>query len=142
MKGMIFNITFNSEPAYLPIIRSMVRGISSHNIENEGLIEDIELSVHEALTNVMCHAYENEPNHQVSLSVGWSNEDITFEIRDTGHASLVPFAPPPVDESTILDIESLLECGRGLFFIYQLMDEISYTSERGENTLLLRKHFS
>lgn len=137
---MILNITFKSDPSYLPIIRSVIRSVSSHKTNDPVLIGDIELSIHEALANVIGYAYRNEPNHQVNVSVGWSNEDIFFEIRDTGHPSLVPFTPP-LPELGEIEIEDLMECGRGLFFIYRLMDEISYTNERGGNTLLLRKRF-
>lgn len=141
MKEMILTITFKSDPSYLPIIRSVIRGISSHKTSDPVLIGDIELSIHEALANVIGYAYRNEPNHRVNLSVSWSNEDIFFEIRDTGQASLIPFAPP-LPELGEIEIEDLMECGRGLFFIYRLMDEISYINEKGGNTLLLRKHFA
>lgn len=139
MKNFLINLTFESELSYLPVLRQVVRVISSAKITDQQQLEDIELSIHEALANVICHAYNSESNHQIGLSLTLSDEEIIIQIHDSGHASAIPYAPKnnAYDETSI---ENLPENGFGVFLITQLMDEVSYKSEKGENVLLLRKN--
>ena len=132
------HVSFKSRYSYLPLVRSVVRGISSHKTADIQQLEDIELSVHEALSNIIRHGYEEEPNHLIEMSVGLSDHDIWIRIRDSGHVTIAPLNPVLVIPQHF-DLESLSESGRGLFLIYQLMDEVSYSSQNGENILQLRK---
>lgn len=136
---MFITLTFDSELIYLPILRKAIRAICSHLTEKNECLDEIELAVHEALSNVIYHAYKNEAGHPVTVIIGLMNGDITIEIRDHGITSLMPFSPLAL-EYDIFNIEELRESGRGLFFIHQLMDEVSYKRQLGENSLLLRKH--
>lgn len=140
MNDMSVKVIFESHLAYLPILRKAVRGICSGIIENnEECLQDIDLCLNEAIANVICHAYKNEPGHEIQVVVALYSHDIVIQIIDKGLKN--PKTNNPGEPEKVEDIEALSESGRGLFLMHQLMDEVSYTTKDGKNTLLLRKHF-
>lgn len=138
MNAMMMTITFESKFIYLPVVRKVIRGIGSDRTSNEQYLNDIELSVHEALSNVIDHAYNHEPHHQIELTITWSDQEIVIQIRDTGIQTLVPLSPI-LQDFDVNNLESIAENGRGLFFIYHLMDDVTYARKKGVNILILRK---
>lgn len=137
MNDISIKITFESKLDYLPLLRKTIRSVCSCVINNEQYLQDIELAVNEALSNVICHAYQSKPGHEIQVTVALYSKEVTIQIIDKGLTNL---KDPPSLEYDVHDIETLSESGRGLFFIHQLMDEVTYKNEKGENILLLRKH--
>ena len=145
MKEIVDNITvkviIESKMTHLPLLRQTVRGICSNVIDNEKIFQDIDLSLNEALSNVIFHAYQNEPDHEIQITVTLYPEQVVFEIVDLGLKNLnINSTIPSFDEDSI-DIDSLAESGRGMFLIHQLMDEVIYKPEADKNILILRKRF-
>lgn len=137
---MFFKVIFESNLAYLPILRKAIRGICSSVIEdNEECLQDIDLCLNEALSNVICHAYQNEPGHEIQVCVALYSGEIVIQIIDIGLKN--PQTAKPELNQEIGDIESLSESGRGMFILHQLMDEVTYSTEGSKNILLMRKHF-
>ena len=97
----------------------------------------IELCTVEAVTNVIEHAYENQPGHPVEIRVTAKGGQLVLQIQDRGHTraasvtTTLNFDP--------LDIPSLPEGGMGLFLINSLMDEVMYVSHQGTNVLTMTK---
>lgn len=139
MNEMSVKVIFESKLAYLPLLRKAVRGICTGILAgNENYLEDIDLCLNEAISNVICHAYQNEPGHEIQLIIALYPHDIVFQIIDIGLKNSNTEEPQP---ENIQEIQSLSESGRGLFLIHQLMDEVVYKTEEGKNILVLRKHF-
>lgn len=96
----------------------------------------IELCVVEAVTNVVRHAYGEEPGHEVDVRMALG-EKLRFEIRDRGRTMPQDCLEasrqlPEIDAS---HLENLSEGGRGLFLLQAIMEDVRYTSTAGGNCL-------
>ena len=97
----------------------------------------IELSVEEAVDNVVQYAYEGGIGW---LEAGTSLDDkslvLTIELRDAG----VPFNPLEKDDPDItLSAKERPIGGLGIYLCKQMMDSISYRYEDGNNVLVMTK---
>ena len=97
----------------------------------------IELSVEEAVENVVQYAYEGGIGW---LEAGTSLDDkslvLTIELRDAG----VPFNPLEKDDPDItLPVKERPVGGLGIYLCKQMMDSISYRYEDGNNVLVMTK---
>ena len=97
----------------------------------------IELSVEEAVDNVVQYAYEGGIGW---LEAGTSLDDkslvLTIELRDAG----VPFNPLEKDDPDItLSAKERPVGGLGIYLCKQMMDSISYRYEGGNNVLVMTK---
>ena len=97
----------------------------------------IELSVEEAVDNVVQYAYEGGIGW---LEAGTSLDDkslvLTIELRDAG----VPFNPLEKDDPDItLSAKERPVGGLGIFLCKQMMDSISDRYEDGNNVLVMTK---
>lgn len=133
-------ISLESKLVNLPLLRKMIRGLCSNFIYEEQVFQDIELSLNEALSNIINHAYKQEPGHEIQIIVTIYPTEVVFQIIDVGEkileiASLIP------QDASLEDIDSISEQGRGLFLIHQLMDKVDYTRKNDKNILILRKCF-
>lgn len=116
-----------------------VRGIAQGFGLDETEAYLLELAVVEAVSNVIRHAYGGRPGHPVELSVTASEQGMAVEIRDRG----VPMDTAILDRAGEFvepeNVSDLPEGGLGLSIIKQVMDEVSYTSKDGVNTLRMAK---
>ena len=97
----------------------------------------IELSIEEAVENVVRYAYEGGIGW---LEAGTHLDDksliLTIELRDAGK----PFNPleeadPDITPEAIMEREG----GLGIFMVKKMMDDVSYVYENGKNTLTILK---
>jgi len=107
-------------------------------LSDQGAYE-AEVSVVEAVNNVIKHAYGNEPGHTVEVVVTVGQSAVTFEVCDTGRPlERFDVRLPPVDSD---DYESLPEGGRGLYIMHAFSDQVRYERQGGRNVLTLVKLF-
>ncbi len=102
-----------------------------------GLRFKIEISVEEAVENVVRYAYEG--------GIGWleagtslDNDSLmlTIELRDAG----VPFNPLEMPDPDItLSVKEREIGGLGIFLCKKMMDNIEYKYENGNNVLIMKK---
>ncbi|MCK6554135.1 ATP-binding protein [Candidatus Binatia bacterium] len=98
---------------------------------------EAEVSVVEAVNNVIKHAYGSEAGHRVEVVVTVGAEAVTFEVCDTGRAlEKLAVRLPPVDCD---DRAGLQEGGRGLYIMHAFSDRVRYHSSGGRNVLTLVK---
>lgn len=100
----------------------------------------LELSVVEALNNVIEHAYQSRPSGTIEVLVSIMARKVQVEIRDQGLP--MPVFQEPTLEYDENNLESLPEGGMGRYLMHQMMDEIWYGHEAGENQLILQKSYS
>ncbi len=87
----------------------------------------------EALSNAMLYGNGRDPSKNVVVEVGVHEGALRAKIRDQG----VGFDPDTVPDPTLP--ENLARpCGRGLFLMRELLDEVSYNEQGNEVTLVLR----
>ena len=105
--------------------------------QDDDLRFKIELSVEEAVENVVQYAYEGGIGW---LEAGTSLDDqslvLTIELRDAG----VPFNPleKPDPDITLAATERPVG-GLGIYLCKKMMDSISYRYEDGNNVLVMKK---
>lgn len=134
------NIRISCELEQLSLLGMAVNGICKRFPEDIGW--EIEISVIEAITNVIKYAYRYCPDKQIDLRL--TLEDTQLEIVISDHGSPVDIASLVVSRNFDLKCESactmqLEESGRGLGLIYNLMDTVVYHREAGINQLILTK---
>ena len=105
--------------------------------KDEELRFKIELSIEEAVENVVQYAYEGGIGW---LEAGTKLDDktlvLTIELRDAG----VPFNPLEKDDPDItLSADERPVGGLGIFLCKNMMDSISYRYEDGNNVLVMKK---
>lgn len=92
------------------------------------------LTIGEACTNSIKHAYRTEPGHKIRVHILDGREKITIRVRDYGakidlSKLKVPKLPPEKPH------------GLGVYFLKTLMDEVEYrTAHRQGNELVLVKY--
>jgi serine/threonine-protein kinase RsbW len=130
LKTNINEISIQSKTENLQLIRNFVQEIASNCELDSSVIADIVLSVDEACTNVIEHAYSSDTKGEIILKIECADDKILIEITDFG----VEFNPISVPKPNIA--KHLVEKkagGLGVYIIKQLMDEIIY-QRKDENT--------
>jgi anti-sigma regulatory factor (Ser/Thr protein kinase) len=101
---------------------------------------EVELCAIEAFNNAVEHAYQESGSQTISFQLDLQDDWLTVEVRDQG-TQMAPeklknakMPEPDPDDPSTWSVR-----GRGLAIMSMLMDQVSYTSRNGENTLALRK---
>lgn len=105
---------------------------------DEGLQFKIRLSIEEAVENVVNYAYQDGIGWlEAGTSIDNDGLTLTIELRDAG----VPFNPlDKPDPDITLSAEERQIGGLGIFLCKQLMDDINYRYENGNNILTMSKN--
>jgi serine/threonine-protein kinase RsbW len=104
----------------------------------------VEISLVEAVNNVIEHGYEGKPGRDVGVEVSVQPDRIVIEVVD--HAP--PMKPDALDHTPAeisfdeTNIDALPEGGMGLALIQMSMDEVEYSSGPGENRLRMVKRIT
>lgn len=123
----------------LRTISFFIHGIGHRLSLSEKALFDLELSVEEAATNIINHAYPGDQDGDILLSAAQVGDFVQVSLTDWG----VPLNPADVKPFDInAPVEARIRGGMGLHFIHKLMDRVERqtTSEPGQpNTLKLAK---
>jgi anti-sigma regulatory factor (Ser/Thr protein kinase) len=131
-------ITIPSDPRYLSVNRKTLQQILTLFELPEELTGQLALCVDEACSNVIKYGYEGETHHTIEISYTIDNDVFEVKIRDYGkQCDTSTFQPRCLDD--------VKPGGLGTFFINQIMDSVSYCTQREKGTLLtmtknLKKH--
>lgn len=96
----------------------------------------IHLVVEEIVVNIVDYAYP-EGNGYLEVRINNDSKELTIEFRDHG----IPFNPL---EQSMPDLDIPLEersiGGLGIFLTKEMMDNVEYRYEQGENILIIKKN--
>ncbi len=99
----------------------------------------VALSVDEACTNIIKHAYHNSSNGVIKIAVNNQKKKFIIKIKDNGSH----FNPNEVPEPNIPERQKNRKGGGlGMFLMKKLMDEVSYKSNGKSNQLILVKYLN
>ncbi len=102
-------------------------------MESRRLRLNLRVGLSEALANAMLYGNRRDPRKRVRVEVTYHAEAIVACVTDEGDG----FDPQGVPDPTMPEtIER--ECGRGLFLMRQLLDEVVYNDLGNSVTLVLR----
>lgn len=107
------------------------------------VISKIELACEEALVNIISHGYPKKVGTIEISCISNCGESLHISIEDDG----LPFNPLQAVKQLIPDnFEEMKENagvqevgGYGIYFIVNMMDDVSYRHQNGKNSLLLTK---
>ena len=88
----------------------------------------------EALSNAMLYGNSRDPSKRVLVEIAFLDECIQARVTDQGDG----FDPTTVPDPTTP--ENLMKpCGRGLFLMRKLLDEVRYNAQGNQVTLVLKR---
>ena len=100
-------------------------------------IHALELSLNEALTNIISYAYRDDTPHEIVVELFAQRDCICVEIQDDG----VPFNPLRLRvEEPPQSLEKSRPTGRGIPLMRNFMDELHYERRDNRNALIMVMH--
>lgn len=138
MHERFIKLTIDSKIDSIALLSKAIYAICSTVVDDEVMLYNIELSLVEAVANVINHAYHRNPGHNVEVTVIVSDHYVVFQIIDSGDKSF-PIEPKHELKYDSKDATTWPESGMGLFFIYSIMDEVSFIEREGKNILTMKK---
>jgi serine/threonine-protein kinase RsbW len=141
-ESSIRSIEFKANFESLSPLRDFVGEAARDCGLNPKAVYAVQMAVDEGFTNIIEHAYGGECREEIRCTCEINQDKLTIVLQDCGQ----PFNPEAVPAP---DLEASLQerkaGGLGLFFMRQLMDEVSFTfavdddKEGGCNVLTMVK---
>lgn len=117
--------TFPGRYQSLALIRDFVVKAAKEAGLAQDDVYEVELSVDEACTNIIEHAYRGESKGKIDCWISIEEAGLRIRLRDYGQ----PFDPSTIVEPRIdVPLKRLKTRGVGFFLIKKLMDEMCYES--------------
>jgi serine/threonine-protein kinase RsbW len=138
------SLQIDSDLESVELVAKAVRALCSDRLD-ETMLNDVELSVVEAVNNVIKHGYRGQRGSSVEIKVGLRTDRVVIDILDQappmpeGVAAVKLGGPFEFDPENLQDLP---EGGMGMALIQMTMDDVSYSSEAGVNRLTLTKLFA
>jgi serine/threonine-protein kinase RsbW len=107
---------------------------AQHDLASE-LVFRLHLVLEEILTNVISYGYEDALEHQIRVRLSWRAPSIEIEIEDDGRAFNPLEAPEPEMAKPLVERRV---GGLGIHLVRNMVDDLDYRREAGENRLVLR----
>jgi anti-sigma regulatory factor (Ser/Thr protein kinase) len=134
--GKSIHIRILSLSVHLPAVRGALEKVCAAMGFDANAVGEIILSVDEALTNIIRHAYHGEADKPIEIEIVVSCEGgceaLSVRIRDYGTA-----ADPATIKSR--DLADVRPGGLGVHIMTHCMDHVEYTHPEGGGTLLIMR---
>jgi len=138
------SLAIDSDLDKVSLIARAVRALCQDLMGPEDL-DSVELSLVEAINNVIKHGYKGKSGKDVQVAVGLQSDRVVIDVID--HAP--PMAPQVLEQTSDslfafdeADLSSIPEGGMGLALIRMNMDEVDYLSSDTENRLRMVKRIA
>ena len=128
-------LSIPGDPKYLGLVRKVLQELlDSHDVP-ASTARRLILCVDEACANIIKHSYQGSCDEPIEATFFIEKNDFKVEIRDYGkQCDISNIKPRCLDE--------LKPGGLGTHFMNEIMDEVSYCTNRTKGTLLtMIKHF-
>lgn len=135
-----FNCRFEGTFENVSHAGSAIYAICKDRKIQSDICDDIQLGVVEALNNIVEHAFQNQEEREISLSLSFSEKEIIIELEFKG-TMFIPKEISLIDFDKD-DLQNLPEGGFGLFLINELMDRIDYEAHEEKNIIRMVKNNS
>ncbi|MGB3787873.1 MAG: ATP-binding protein [Phormidesmis sp.] len=99
-----------------------------------GLLHDeLRLGLQEALVNAAKHGNQLDPQKLVSVRYAKADGYYWWIVSDQGNGFAEPIACPcPDGDSYLLDAQMVSDCGRGLYILHQVFDQVRWSNNGKE----------
>ncbi len=123
-------------PSIISIMHDIL-GYLMKRVEKLGVVRpeksNLFVALDEAFVNAVKHGNKFDKSKTVRISVKISPKKASFTIEDEGEGFDVTAIPDPTDPENIFKTS-----GRGVMFIYNIMDKVSY-NKRGNRLTMIKK---
>jgi serine/threonine-protein kinase RsbW len=106
-------------------------------VEKQGVCKpeksNLFVALDEAFVNAVKHGNKFDPDKLIRIIADVSNTEARFTIEDEGDGFDVKNIPDPLDPENLFKTS-----GRGVLFIYNIMDEVTY-NDRGNRLTMVKK---
>lgn len=106
-------------------------------VEKQGVVKseqsNLFVALDEAFVNAIKHGNKYDPTKLVHIAAEVSRHEAKFTIEDEGEGFDVDSIPDPLDPENLFKTS-----GRGVLFIYNIMDEVQY-NDRGNRLTMVKK---
>jgi len=126
-------LTIHSSPSQLPVVRAALQRCCELIGFDSDATGGIVLSMDEALTNIMKHAYKGQPDQAIEITLTPLGEGghggLCIELRDFGRYV-------PREQIKSRDLDDVRPGGLGVHIISECMDRVDYSPGEGGGTVL------
>ena len=137
-----YSFTIDSDFDQVPELGSRVRESCEAMGVDSGDAIQVEICIVEAVNNVIEHGHRRQAGHTIEVSTRLDGSTLVTTVRDTGAAIPKHKLDEVEAEPDLSDVDALSDRGRGLAIMRAVMDDVSYASLNGRNTLTLSKHLA
>ncbi|MBI0399372.1 MAG: ATP-binding protein [Cytophagales bacterium] len=124
------------EKSRLSELRTFITEVLSTTDLNDISQNQLILAVEEVCANLIIHSHDCNPHSFISLKVRLNDDNIVFEIRDSGKAfNLKKYKSPEVNSV----VKEKRKGGLGLLLVRKIMDKIEFETNHSINTCRLIK---
>ena len=133
----IANLSITSQTKNLTFVREYVSSAAKNVGFDELTIDNIIIAVDEACTNIIKHAYKNNPDNPIDVSITFDNNKFNIILKDKGKS----FDPNTIPSPNMNEYFKQYKVGGlGIHLMKTLMDEVVYHSKPNEyNQIVLSK---
>ncbi len=121
-KGDIM-VTFPSQKQYIHMVTMMAKTAAVIAGFDKAVAGKVAIATDEAVTNVIKHAYRDDPHKQITCKVEIKPDSLVIKVLHTGEALDRDSVKLPVMRDYI---DEMRKGGLGLYIIDQFMDEVDY----------------
>ncbi|NQW00605.1 MAG: SpoIIE family protein phosphatase [Rhodospirillales bacterium] len=115
----ILNLEVPSQPDRLKLVRNAIAQAALFTDCSDETAQDVVIAVDEALQNVIRHAYSNQPDGKIKVTVSRTTENLIILIRDYAETINIETVQPR-------DLDDIRPGGLGTHFMREVMDEVSF----------------
>jgi len=138
-EGKRQSVTYTAQFENLEPVREFVGQAARNSGLNDAAVYAVQLAVDEAFSNIIEHAYNGECEEKIDCTCQILASGLAVTLRDCGK----PFDPLAIPDPELdADLEDRDIGGLGLYFIRNLMDEVSFSfaleAETGKQCNVLR----
>ncbi|MEK7482777.1 MAG: ATP-binding protein [Planctomycetota bacterium] len=127
-----FEMTFSSDPERLTSIRGLLEVCSIQYHYAQEVMDDLILALDEAISNIIRHAYGENPNYLILFKCVFEPKRAQFFLYDQGKG----FDPNVIAKPDVKKyVKEEKKGGWGKFLIERVMDQIQYTHSHNGNLL-------
>ena len=118
-------------------IETVLRKFAKEHDISEEVMLDVNLALEEIFVNIISYAYDDNDEHNITVTIAMENEQLIAKITDEGKPFNLLDRPSPDIEQPI---EERPNSGMGVLLVKELMDNVEYTRINGKNLLKLHKN--
>ncbi len=121
---IIQSVSYTAQFENLDHVREFVGQAAQSSGLNNAAVYAVQLAVDEAFSNIIDHAYDGECAEKIECTCQIFDFGLVITLRDCGK----PFDPTAIPDPDLdVELENRDIGGLGLYFIRNLMDEVSFS---------------